>query len=59
MQGRINYMKFDVNRVANDIYQLRIKKGETWGTAEGDYQYAVKLCEKWEKELEDERRKKQ
>jgi hypothetical protein len=52
-------MKFDVNRVANDIYQLRIKKGETWGTAEGDYQYAVKLCEKWEKELEDERREKE
>lgn len=45
-------MSFDINRVAHDIYQLRMRKGETWGTAEGDYNYAKQLVDKWEKELE-------
>ena len=49
-------MKFDVNRIAKNIYDWRMKMGETWGTAEGDFEYAKKLCEKWEKE--NERRKK-
>lgn len=40
----------NIERIAKNIYDWRMKMGETWGTAEGDYKRAKELCAKWDTE---------
>ena len=41
------YNNDDVARIAENNYLQRMKKGEYWGTAEGDWEFAKKKCEEW------------